>query len=81
LFNQLGLSQKDGYTTLRTQPEIHQAMQKWLDENNGKYRIQRYVVDPNAKAQAVNPGLEQNGGRVLIRPLPIQVQPLPIKRD
>ena len=42
--------QADGYTQpiRATLAQIHQAMQKWLDENNGKYRINKMVVDPNA---------------------------------
>ena len=53
LFNQLGINQKDGYNPVntRTQQDVGQAMQKWLDENNGKYLDQRQVVDPNAKVR------------------------------
>jgi hypothetical protein len=79
LFSQLGVNQKDGYNpvNLRTAPETYQLMQKWLDENNGKYRIQKYVVDANAKGQ---PAGQPNVIRPGVRPLPQQVpgaQPLP----
>ena len=77
LFNQLGISQKDGYdpSKFRNQEEFLAGMQKWLDENNGKYRIQKLVVDPNAKLLPgvginPNPGFEPG-----IRGLPIRVQP------
>jgi hypothetical protein len=77
LFSQLGIGtdKKDGYApvNLRTQEEIHAFMQKWLDENNGKYVIQKNVVDPNAKAPEVMPP----NGRPIIRPNPIRIQPLP----
>lgn len=76
LFNQLGLQPKDGYTpNFRTQPEMFTTMQKWLDENQGKYVIQKLVVDPNAKAPGVQPGVVPNPGVV---PLPIKPRP-PIK--
>jgi len=73
LFNQLGVTQKDGYSpvNIRTQQDIATAMQKWLDENNGNYVIQKLVADPNAKAQPpinVDPG----------RPVPPVIRP-PIK--
>lgn len=81
LFNQLGVTAKDGYSpvNIRTQPELFTAMQKWLDENNGKYRIQKYVVDPNAKVQPgisdPKPGIRP-GIRPGVRPLPpIRIQP------
>lgn len=85
LFNQLGINQKDGYNpvNLRTQQDIAQAMQKWLDENQDKYCITKQVVDPNAKAPApqpgVQPGVIQPGNiRPGVRPLPpVQIQPLP----
>ncbi len=85
LFNQLGVNQKDGYNpmNIRTQQDIAQAMQKWLDENGDKYRINRQVVDPNAKAapaqpggQPGQPGVVQPGRTGVARP-PIQVVPLP----
>ncbi|MBI3821167.1 MAG: hypothetical protein HY289_00635 [Planctomycetes bacterium] len=81
LFNQLGITQMDGLVQGRTQPEVYSNMQKWLDENNGKYLIQKYVVDPNAKP-GVQPGVVP-GIRPGIQPLPPiriqpgQVQPLP----
>jgi hypothetical protein len=63
LFNLLGINQQDGYNpvNLRTQPQFVEAMQKWLDENNGKYRIKKFVVDPNAKVQ---PGVQPGGIRI-----------------
>jgi hypothetical protein len=87
LFNQLGINKNDGYNpvNLRTAQEIYQAMQKWCDENNGKYRINRMVVDPNAKGPATGPGLNPNprpvplppiNGRPGVQPLPAPV-PLP----
>src|ERR1043166_9080946 len=59
LFNQIGVTPNDGYNPVnaRTQQAIAEAMQKWLDENNGKFRIQRFVVDPNAKAVQPGPGI------------------------
>jgi hypothetical protein len=77
LFNQLGINQKDGYNLInpRTQPQVFEAMQKWLDENNGKYRIQKYVVDPNAKAIAIPSNNPPNGILPVIRPLPPQQVP------
>lgn len=81
LFNQLGISQKDGYNpiNLRTQREVFTAMQKWLDENNGKFVIQKYVVDPNAKVPGVKPGVIRPDIRPVppVRIQPGQVQPLP----
>ncbi len=81
LFNQLGVNQKDGYNpvNIRTQQDQAQAMQKWLDENNGKYRINRQVVDPNAKAAPPPQPVPQPGvPRPGVRPLPpVQIQPLP----
>ena len=80
LFNQLGVTVNDGYnpSAFRTQQDFATGVQKWLDENNGKYRIQKWVVDPNAKAQ---PGLvEPRPGviRLGIQPLPpIRIQDLP----
>jgi hypothetical protein len=77
MFNQLGLSQKDGYNpvNVRNQQDIVKAMQTWLTANTDKYRIQKFVVDPNAKN--VNP-VPQPGGviRPGVRPLPIQIQPI-----
>jgi hypothetical protein len=63
LFNQLGINQQDGYNpiNIRTQPQLYEAMQKWLDDNNGKYRIKKLVVDPNAKVQ---PGVQPGGIRI-----------------
>jgi hypothetical protein len=78
LFNRLGLTPNDGYSpvNIRTQPELFTAMQKWLDENNGKYRIQKYVVDPNAKVPS---GI--NDPKPGIRPLPpIRIQPGNVQR-
>lgn len=94
LFNQLGINQKDGYNpvNIRTQQDIATAMQKWLDENNGKYRISKLVVDTNAKPG--QPGVIQPGGdpkpgvvqpgviRPGIRPLPpVRIQPVPPVQD
>jgi len=63
LFNQLGINQQDGYnpTNIRTQPQIFEAMQKWLEDNNGKYRIKKWIVDPNAK---VLPGVQPGGIKI-----------------
>ena len=74
LFNQLGITPKDGYNlvNVRTQQDIAQHMQKWLDENNGKYRINRQVADPNAKAGPV--GVQPQPGVIRINR---QIQPLP----
>jgi len=90
LFNQLGLTKNDGYdnANIATQQQMGERMQKWLDENNGKYRIQKYVVDPNAKVQPGNPAIDpaqpdikiRPGVRPLPAPLPRQIpgaQPLP----
>jgi hypothetical protein len=93
LFNQLGLTAKDGYNpqNIRNQQDIVQAMQKWLTDNSDKYVIQKLVADPNAKVQPGNPTdvvpLPVDPGVVRpIRPLPpvkiqpikkIQIQPLP----
>src|SRR5262249_17721724 len=86
LFGQLGISQADGYSpvNIRTQQELFTAMQKWLDENNGKYVIQKYVVDPTARAPLLVPGgpgvqpVPLPGVRPGVRPLPpIQIQPAP----
>jgi hypothetical protein len=82
LFNQLGITVKDGYElkNVRNQQDIAQAMQKWLDDNNGKYVIQKLVPDPNAKTGNAGggtgqPGIEP-GIRPGVRPLPpIRVQP------
>jgi hypothetical protein len=97
LFNQLGINQQDGYNpiNLRTQPQIVEAMQKWLDENNGKYRIKKLVLDPNAKAQPggirIQPGVQPGG--ILPAPPAAPVQgnllpgqqpapaPVPIRRN
>jgi hypothetical protein len=83
LFNQLGVTQKDGYNpvNVRNQNDIHAAMQKWLDENNGKFVISRLVADPNAKVQPQpQPGQVDPVPPVPpnVRP-PIRIQPLPIK--
>lgn len=86
LFRQLDVTPKDGYdpSKLRTQQEFSQAMQKWLDENSGKYRINRQVVDPNAKAPAPAPAAQPGGQpgvapnpRPGVRPNGVQIQPLP----
>jgi hypothetical protein len=78
LFNQLGIQPKDGYTpNFRDQQTMHQQMQKWLDENQGKYLVQKYVVDPNAKVPMPLPGGPRPGViRPGVQPLPpIQIQP------
>jgi hypothetical protein len=36
-------------------------MQKWLEDNNGKYSIKKWVVDPNAR---VLPGVQPGGIKV-----------------
>lgn len=86
LFNQLQINQKDGYNppNNRDQAIIATAMQKWLDENNGKYIIQKLVADPNAKAQPpVNVDPAQPVPPVVRPPIRInpkvKIQPLPIK--
>lgn len=73
LFNQLGVNQKDGYNpvNIRNQQDIATAMQKWLDENNGKYVIQKLVADPNGRVQGPI-GIDP------VQPLPPVVRP-PIK--
>lgn len=75
MFNQLGVNQKDGYNpvNVRNQQDITKAMQTWLTANAEKYRIQKLVVDPNAKN--INP-VRQPGVRPGVRPLPIQIQPI-----
>jgi len=80
LFNQLGVTQKDGYNpvNVRNQNDIHAAMQKWLDENNGKFVINRLVADPNAKVQPQPQPGQVDPVRPIVRP-PIKIQPLPIK--
>jgi hypothetical protein len=45
LFQQLGLTDKDGWTPPKNFKEFPEAAQKWLKENAGKYRIQRFVHD------------------------------------
>ena len=74
LFNQLGITVKDGYNpvNLRTAQEVYQAMQKFLDENNGKYRVTKLVVDPNAKAPVIQLPMDPKPG---VRPLPIKIRP------
>lgn len=74
LFNNLGLTPQDGYklVNVRTQQDIATAMQKWLDENAEKYVIKKLVVDPNAKAPVIQPGVIQP--RPGVRPLPIKIQ-------
>ena len=74
LFNQLGINQQDGYnpTNIRTQPQIFEAMQKWLEDNNGKYRIKKWVVDPKAKVP--QPGGIRPG--VIGQPLPPGILPV-----
>jgi hypothetical protein len=69
MFNQLGVNQKDGYSPMnvRNQQDIYKAMQTWLADNTDKYRIQKFVADPNAK-QGVNP--VQPGVRPGVRPVP-----------
>lgn len=77
LFNQLGINQKDGYnpTNIRTQQDIAQAMQKWLDENQGKYRINKMVPDPNAKAAAPQPGGQPANPPIAVPPPGVNVRP------
>jgi hypothetical protein len=69
LFGQLGINDYKQPGNVRTPADAHQAMQKWLEDNNGKYRINKMVVDPNAKVQ---PGFNPGGPNV--RP-PIRIQP------
>jgi hypothetical protein len=69
LFRQLGVN---------GQPNNAQGMQKWLDENAGKYVIQKLVADPNAKA---GPSTGQPNLRPGVRPLPIQIQPAPAPKQ
>jgi hypothetical protein len=79
LFNQLGINQQDGYNpiNIRTQPQIFEAMQKWLEDNNGKYRIKKWVVDPNAKVQ---PGVQPGGIKVQPGVQPGGILPAPPAR-
>jgi hypothetical protein len=80
LFNQLGISQQDGYNpvNLRTQQQIFEAMQKWLDDNNGKYVIKKLVVDPNAKVPpgGIRPGVIGQPG--VIQPGILPAPPPPV---
>jgi len=77
MFGQLGVSQKDGYSPMnvRNQQDIYKAMQTWLNDNTDKYRIQKFVADPNAK-----PGVGVGGvtDLPLIQPgvRPIKIQPI-----
>jgi hypothetical protein len=48
VFNQLNLTAKDGWTRPKVAKEFPTAAKKWLQENAGKYRIQRYA---SAKAE------------------------------
>ncbi|MSU80320.1 MAG: hypothetical protein EXS16_19785 [Gemmataceae bacterium] len=73
LFNNLGLSAQDGYTgDFRSQQTTVSAMQAWLDKNAEKYVIKKFVVDPNAKAPVIQPGVIQP--RPGVRPLPIKIR-------
>ena len=81
LFNQLGISQNDGYKAVNgPQQATSQAMQKWLDENNGKYRINRQIANPSAKGPSV--GIQPQPAPLNVPPgiralPPVRVQPLP----
>jgi hypothetical protein len=68
LFRQLGVN---------VQPNNAQGMQKWLDENAGKYVIQKLVADGNAKT-APPAGQPQPN---VVRPIEIQLQPLPAPKQ
>lgn len=68
LFVQLGVN---------VQPGNAQTMQKWLDENAGKYVIQKLVADGNAKT-APPAGQPQPN---VVRPIEIQLQPLPAPKQ
>ena len=87
LFNQLGVNQKDGYNpvNVRNQQDIYKAMQTWLSDNTDKYRIQKFVADPNAKpgvgttdVPLNQPGVQPGAIRPGLRPLP-QIKAAPIK--
>jgi hypothetical protein len=43
IFMQLGLTEKDGWTMPKDFTKLPEEAKKWLKENAGKYRIQRYV--------------------------------------
>lgn len=45
LFMRLDLTPEDGWTPPRSVPEQISAAKKWLGENAGKYRIQKYVPE------------------------------------
>src|SRR5207244_9780881 len=49
LFMRLDLRPEDGWTPAKSVPEQISAAKKWLRENAGKYRIQRFV--PETKGQ------------------------------
>jgi hypothetical protein len=70
LFYQIGVTNYNP-GPVRTQEEAFKAMQKWLDENNGKFRIERLVVDPNAKA--VQPP------DIRPRPIPLPAPPINVQ--
>jgi hypothetical protein len=72
IFYQIGAQPKDGFNMagLRTPEEQHKAMQKWLTDNQDKFRIEKLVVDPTAKTPIIRPGggpikLPPGGGKVL----------------
>ena len=77
LFGQLGVNDKDGYrpANARTPEDFYKGMQTWLESNSDKYRINKLVVDPNAKAPAIPPGINPGGP---IRRGPVQIQPIQI---
>jgi hypothetical protein len=43
VFNSLGLTAKDGWAPPTDFALFHQAAKKWLQENAGKYRVERFV--------------------------------------
>jgi hypothetical protein len=45
MFFRLGLTERDGWTTPPNLRDVTAAAKKWIKENAGKYRIQRFVVD------------------------------------
>jgi hypothetical protein len=49
VFQQLGLTEKDGWTTPKDYKQIPDAAKKWLKENAGTYRIQAFVVEKKDK--------------------------------
>jgi hypothetical protein len=49
LFQQLGLTEKDGWTAPKDFNALPDAAKKWLTENAGTYRVQKFVVEKKDK--------------------------------